>query len=215
MQDINMDLHLTALLNSVVLAHRDALGMVNGYLELTVPEAMARWQDLHRYPVDLDGTTLGSTLRELLWTMAANEQMAKSSLMVVPTPNRSARLVSADGVSIRVRKRPMSTRVGGYLKSTVLEDIPLFGEELGCGGGMELVIFWEPSLLNADLKSAKLAAVSDLEGRFPIIYAEVSLPAPAAVIVPAAPSLAPAPMDDFEGFVPVAGKKASDAPTGA
>lgn len=160
----------------VVARYKTALGLVHGYLDLTVADAYARLHGLRSDKLGPHGLTVGSVVRDGMRESMACEVFQKMPLKVVKKPGNGVWLTDGRMVSIRIRKRPVDSRIGQPLKAAVGQMV-LPGLGVPVFGRVTLVIFWTGSLRSGTLERVVLAAVTNVEDRNRLtIVAEAELP---------------------------------------
>lgn len=171
-----MELHAWKLVAAVLKRHRAALGLVHGYLDLSVEDAYRRLEGLRSDELGPHGLTVGGVVRDGMRERTACEVFQQCSLSVVRKSGNGVWLTDGRYVSIRIRRRPRDVRTGLPLRANSDQDsLPELG--LSMLGQITLVIFWSSSLQSKVLERAVLAAVTHVEDRNRLtIVAESELP---------------------------------------
>lgn len=193
---------------AVLKRHRAALGLVHGYLDLSVEDAYRRLSGLRSDEMGPHGLTIGGVVRDGMRERTACAVFEKCSLSVVRKSGNGVWLTDGRYVSIRIRRRPRDVRTGLPLRANSDQDsLPELGFSML--SQVTLVIFWSSSLKSGVLDRAVLAAVTHVEDRRRLtIVAEAELPlATAASLGLVPPSGANAAAvdedDDLDGFWPM------------
>lgn len=164
------------MLDRVVHRYAAPLGLINGYLDVALPETYLRLAGLTEAAEDLHGIVLGAVLRQIMLTRTDDRAFRDGPLAVVRKPGLGVWFTDGGAVLIRLRKRPSSAKTGRPLQASA-DQLPLPGLG-GLGlGEYELMILWSPDPQTQTLRRAVLAAVSHIdEPHLTTIHAEVDLP---------------------------------------
>ena len=161
---------------AVLRRHAAALGLVHGYLDLSVVDAYRRLDGLRSDELGPHGLTVGGVVRDGLRERMSCEVFKRASLTVVPKSGNGVWLTDGRFVSMRIRKRPSDLRTGLPLRAALdQESLPELGFSLL--DQLTLVIFWSSNLKSGMLERAVLAAVTNVDDRNRLtIVAESEMP---------------------------------------
>lgn len=190
-------------MNRFVEAHGPALARYHGFLELVTPKAFAMYEDEFPDISEVPGDALCSAVRALLRRRGERVPAGECTLQFVPRGN-SRQLVDLEGVTVRIRRHPWDHRRCCRVAVTDPPVYTLFGTDWSLAP-YELAILWTPHFKTKSLGNAVLAAVGDLDGSAPKIFARMDLPT--ADVLNLAPPVVTATAtrmgevtDDFEDF---------------
>lgn len=171
-----MELQPWDLVSGAIARYRTPLGLVHGYLDLSVADAYVRLDGLRTDEKGPHGLTVGGVVRDGMRERMSCEVFKKAPLKVVKKSGNGVWLTDGRMISIRIRKRPTDSRTGRPLKANLGQSL-LPGMGLNVFGEVTLVIFWSSSLQSGTLERVVLAAVTNVEDRKRLtIVAEAELP---------------------------------------
>lgn len=196
-----MDLQPAEALEQFAVRNRPALSLVHRDLLDVVPAVFAMLEPAHP-DGRIHGGVFAALVRDLHLVSLQKSSMRAATLVAEERPFRSVRFKDGEDWRCRVHMHPKAPRTGRFLDTTPAPE-PLFGERLP-PDGYDLAVLWRPSVKSKGLRSALLAAVSDLDDRnLTTIFASAPLPPVESETYwrPDVSEDVHEPVDDFDDFL--------------
>lgn len=197
-----VNLHPTEAVEQFAVRNRDELSQIHRHLADVVPTAFGLLESLHP-DGRVHGAVLSAVVRDAFLVQLGQNGMRVGQLVGTEGQFRSIRFTDREYWRCRVHMHPRCLQTGKYLATTMLPET-LLGPDVS-NVGFDLAVLWKPSAKTKALRSAKLAAVAELEDRnATAIYASTPLP-PIGMDSYWSPEVSEQsfdPGDDFDDFLP-------------